>query len=59
MSCEEDFCLGFLGEDGLDSLGLEASYLSESLEGGGTSGASSSTETYVSSGGYSSLSSRR
>lgn len=45
MSCDEDFCLDFLGELGLDSLGLEASYLSESLDGGGSSGVSSSTDT--------------
>lgn len=47
MSCDEDFCFGFLvGEEGLLSLGDAASYLSESLEiVGGISGASSSTET--------------
>lgn len=45
MSCDDDFCFGFFGVEGLVSVGLDASYLSESLEAGGISGVSSSTET--------------
>lgn len=45
INCDDDFCFGFFGEEGFFSLGLEASYLSESIDVGGMSGVSSSTDT--------------
>lgn len=45
ISCDDDFDLDFFGDEGLLSDGDEASYLSESLDGGGRSGVSSSTDT--------------